>query len=40
MSTFGTIFKVTTFGESHSKTVGCVIDGFPSNFPVDLHGKS
>ncbi|KAF9996397.1 hypothetical protein BGZ65_008003, partial [Modicella reniformis] len=29
MSTFGTHFRVTTFGESHCKGVGCIIDGCP-----------
>ena len=29
MSTFGTIFKVTTYGESHCKSVGCIVDGVP-----------
>ncbi|KAJ1630724.1 chorismate synthase [Pavlovales sp. CCMP2436] len=29
MSTFGTIFRVTTFGESHCKGVGAIIDGVP-----------
>eukprot|EP00306_Pavlova_sp_CCMP459_P018574 CAMPEP_0185197788 /NCGR_PEP_ID=MMETSP1140-20130426/41271_1 /TAXON_ID=298111 /ORGANISM="Pavlova sp., Strain CCMP459" /LENGTH=457 /DNA_ID=CAMNT_0027764929 /DNA_START=5 /DNA_END=1378 /DNA_ORIENTATION=- len=29
MSTFGTIFRVTTFGESHCKAVGAIIDGVP-----------
>ncbi|KAI8871221.1 chorismate synthase [Ramicandelaber brevisporus] len=29
MSTFGNIFRVTTFGESHCKAVGCIIDGCP-----------
>lgn len=28
-STFGTIFKVTTFGESHGKGVGAIVDGCP-----------
>ncbi len=28
-SSFGTIFKITTFGESHSRAVGVVIDGCP-----------
>ncbi len=28
-SSFGTLFRVTTFGESHCKAVGCVIDGCP-----------
>jgi chorismate synthase len=29
MSTFGTLFRVTTFGESHCKGVGCIVDGVP-----------
>ncbi|KHJ32392.1 putative chorismate synthase [Erysiphe necator] len=29
MSTFGTLFKVTTYGESHCLTVGCIVDGVP-----------
>ncbi len=28
-NTFGTIFTVTTFGESHGPAIGCVIDGCP-----------
>ena len=28
-STFGTLFKVTTFGESHGKGVGAIVDGCP-----------
>ena len=28
-STFGTVFKITTFGESHGKGVGAVVDGCP-----------
>lgn len=28
-STFGTLFRVTNFGESHGPAVGCVIDGCP-----------
>ena len=31
-NTFGQLFKVTTFGESHGLSVGCVIDGMPPNF--------
>ncbi|KAJ2328011.1 bifunctional chorismate synthase/riboflavin reductase [NAD(P)H] aro2, partial [Coemansia sp. RSA 2673] len=27
--TFGTAFRVTTYGESHCKSVGCIIDGVP-----------
>jgi chorismate synthase len=33
-STFGTLFRVTTFGESHGKAVGCIVDGCPSRIPV------
>ncbi|KAL1920452.1 uncharacterized protein VTP21DRAFT_829 [Calcarisporiella thermophila] len=34
MSTFGTLFRVTTFGESHCKGVGCIIDGCPPGLPI------
>jgi len=36
-STFGTLLKVTTFGESHGKGVGAVLDGCPAN--IDLSEK-
>lgn len=29
MSTFGSYFRVTTYGESHGKSVGCIVDGVP-----------
>ncbi|EPE34825.1 Chorismate synthase, AroC [Glarea lozoyensis ATCC 20868] len=29
MSTFGDFFKVTTYGESHCRSVGCIVDGVP-----------
>jgi chorismate synthase len=29
MNTFGHLFRVTTFGESHGAAIGCVIDGCP-----------
>jgi len=35
-SSFGTIFKVTTFGESHGIAMGCVIDGCPSGLSIDI----
>ena len=35
-NTFGTLFKVTTFGESHGAGIGVVIDGCPSNLQLDL----
>ncbi|KAH7537409.1 hypothetical protein FEM48_Zijuj03G0089500 [Ziziphus jujuba var. spinosa] len=40
-STFGTHFRVTTYGESHGGGVGCVIDGVPPRRPLseaDLQG--
>ncbi len=33
-SSFGTLFRVTTFGESHGGGVGAVIDGCPPNMPL------
>lgn len=35
-NTFGRLFRVTTFGESHGPAVGCVIDGCPSLVPLTL----
>ena len=35
-NTFGNIFTVTTFGESHGAGVGGVIDGFPAGIDIDL----
>ena len=29
-NSFGKLFKVTTFGESHGKAMGVVVDGVPS----------
>lgn len=33
-STFGTLFKVSTFGESHGKGVGAIVDGCPPRLPL------
>mmetsp|Transcript_8996 Transcript_8996/g.15622 ORF Transcript_8996/g.15622 Transcript_8996/m.15622 type:complete len:408 (+) Transcript_8996:24-1247(+) len=33
-STYGTLFRVTTFGESHGKGVGCVVDGVPPRLEI------
>jgi chorismate synthase len=33
-STFGTLFQVSTFGESHGKGVGAVVDGCPPRLPL------
>ena len=35
-NSFGQLFTVTTFGESHGEALGCVIDGMPSNIVVSL----
>ncbi|MBQ1331387.1 MAG: chorismate synthase [Lachnospiraceae bacterium] len=32
-STFGKVFTVTTWGESHGPAVGCVVDGCPAGLP-------
>ena len=34
-NTFGKIFSVTTFGESHGPAIGCVIDGCPPGLALD-----
>lgn len=34
MSSFGTYYRVSTFGESHCKAVGCIVDGVPPGFAV------
>jgi chorismate synthase len=33
-SSFGTRFKATTFGESHGKMIGAVVDGCPARLPL------
>ena len=35
-NSFGNLFKLTTFGESHGKVIGGVIDGCPSRVNLDL----
>ena len=35
-NTIGTIFKLTTFGESHGNAVGGVIDGMPPGIEIDM----
>ncbi|KAL6714176.1 bifunctional chorismate synthase/riboflavin reductase [NAD(P)H] aro2 [Lecanora helva] len=34
MSTFGRQFRVTTYGESHCPSVGCIVDGVPPGLPL------
>ena len=33
-NSFGTLFKITTWGESHGPAVGVVIDGCPANLKI------
>lgn len=34
-NSFGNIFRLTSFGESHGKGIGGVIDGFPPGITID-----
>ena len=34
-NTFGKLFSVTTFGESHGPVLGCVVDGCPPGLELD-----
>ena len=34
-NSFGTLFKITTFGESHGAALGVVIDGVPAGLKID-----
>ncbi|MGN0281975.1 MAG: chorismate synthase [Prevotella sp.] len=36
MNTFGNIFKLTSFGESHGEAVGGVVDGMPAGIDIDV----
>lgn len=33
-NTFGTLFRLTTWGESHGPAIGCVVDGCPPGLPI------
>lgn len=35
-NTFGKLFKITTFGESHGVAIGVIIDGCPAGLAIDL----
>ena len=35
-NTFGQIFRITTYGESHGKAIGVTIDGCPAGLEIDL----
>ena len=34
-NSFGKIFRVTTWGESHGAALGCIVDGVPPNISID-----
>ena len=36
MNSFGHIFRLTTFGESHGEAVGGVVDGMPAGIDIDM----
>ena len=36
MNTFGNIFRLTTFGESHGEAIGGVVDGMPAGIDIDI----
>ncbi len=33
-SSFGTLFRFTSWGESHGLAIGCVVDGTPPRIPL------
>ena len=33
-NSFGTLFRFTTFGESHGPAIGCIVDGVPPQMPL------
>src|SRR5690606_23402282 len=34
-NSFGRVFRISTFGESHGKGLGVIIDGCPAGLPID-----
>ncbi|HEY1023649.1 MAG TPA: chorismate synthase, partial [Sphingobacteriaceae bacterium] len=34
-NSFGQLFRITTFGESHGEAIGVILDGCPSNLEID-----
>lgn len=35
-NTFGKLFRISTFGESHGAAIGVILDGCPAQLPIDL----
>ena len=36
-NTFGKIFRLTSFGESHGKAIGGIVDGCPAGLKLDVN---
>ena len=36
-NSFGSVFRVTTFGESHGAALGVIVDGVPAGIPIDAN---
>ena len=36
-NSFGKIYKLTSFGESHGKAIGGIIDGCPAGIEIDIN---
>ena len=36
MNSFGTLFRITLWGESHGPQVGVTLDGVPAGLPLDI----
>ena len=36
-NSFGKLFSITTFGESHGEALGGILDGCPAGLVIDLH---
>ena len=39
-NSFGQLFRITSFGESHGPGIGVVIDGMPARVPLDLGAQN
>ncbi|MVN89862.1 chorismate synthase [Mucilaginibacter aquatilis] len=35
-NSFGQLFRITTFGESHGVAIGVIVDGCPAGLPIDI----
>ena len=35
-NSYGNLLKFTTWGESHGEAIGCIVDGYPANIPIDI----